>query len=674
MHRGYGSILGPVDSAFYYVEREQTPMNIGAVALYDGDIDYHALVKWIKSRLHLAERYQQRVVQAPFTMTQPTWINDPDFCIENHIFKTTLSAPGTQAQLRALVDRLLSRTLDRTKPLWEMYVIYGLKNYTAIFFQVHHCMVDGLAAVDLFTMMMGFDADIPTVEHQPLFDPPRLPDTFQLTLDSLQRDLVHKFVMVQKLGNETLRLASNMFENSQRLRMLVAGAHLINGNLRPIRKLPINGTNSGDQTLVWGEFSLDEVHAIRKTVGSSVNDVMLAVLTLAVEAYCHRTGRIEQPFLRVLMPVNIRSEEEKGDFGNRISVLPVDIPFGITDPLERLKTVTKFSLVMKESSLSLTMDMVLTLPSLIPAVAQPMIWGLAPTVFSLLAHTWCTNVAAPPMPVYLLGHELRHVYGFFPLNPTMGLAAVVVSYNGRVTLTLVIDRGIIADAAALESDLRNAYTELRCAANIPAVETAAVKEPVREISQVECTPEREQQPEPEPEPWSAVVETVTVVAPPESNGVAPAVVAAPAKVTMTEMAPPYKLFSEAWAKVFREIINRSEDYRHYGANWTAGSLAFVMNTAPKYGFITPSAVYLDLYRGICRAAHVISEGEATRQADFIIAGDYERWMEVLNGGASPLMMLTTGRLHLKKGALLKLLPHTRSATELVNCARRVPWC
>ncbi|MCA9908914.1 MAG: Fis family transcriptional regulator, partial [Anaerolineae bacterium] len=119
--------------------------------------------------------------------------------------------------------------------------------------------------------------------------------------------------------------------------------------------------------------------------------------------------------------------------------------------------------------------------------------------------------------------------------------------------------------------------------------------------------------------------------------------------------------------------NQSEEYRRTGANWTAGSLVFTMNAAPAHDFPQPASVYMNLHRGECRDAHAIDSQAARQQGDFIIAGDYSAWMEVLSGRTSPLVMLTTGRLILKKGSLLKLLPHTRSAAELVNCARRVPW-
>src|SRR6266542_762218 len=183
MMRGYSSILGPVDSAFYYVERPETPMNIGALAIFDGIIDFDKLLKHIDVRLHQISRYRDRIVQAPLNLVQPTWISDPNFYIGNHVKQCHIEPPGTERELRKISGELLSRTLDRNHPLWEIYVLDGLPNQTALFFKVHHCLVDGLAAVELFTFLTDASKDnIPeTPIQKPLYDPPDLPNPIELT-------------------------------------------------------------------------------------------------------------------------------------------------------------------------------------------------------------------------------------------------------------------------------------------------------------------------------------------------------------------------------------------------------------------------------------------------------------------------------------------------------------
>lgn len=658
--RAYSAILGPVDSAFYYVERPETPMNIGALTIFEGLVDFDQLVKHLEIHLHEIPRYRDRVVQAPKNFGQPTWIPDPDFYIGNHIKRIRINSPATEIEVRKLAGELLSQTLDRNRPLWELHFIEGLDNQTALFFKVHHCMVDGLAALELFTFMTDTCKEGPPVpmERTPLYDPEMLPDPIELTVDSLVRDLGHQFTLLKKLGTETLRLGNVLTDREKRLKMLVAAAHLVNNNLQPIKKLPINGKNSGLQTMIWAEFPLDEVNTIRAQCGASVNEVMLVLLTRAVERYTANHGGSDQPFLRILVPVNVRTEAEKTDYGNRISVLPVDAPFNIPNPLDHLKAVNRFSKVMKESSLAYSMDSLLTLPSLLPAAVHQPVWNLAPVAFSLLAHTWCTNVAASPIPVYILGHELKHVYGYFPLNPSMGLASVVVSYNSRITMTLVVDQSIVKDVDELEQHLKDAYDEL--ASTLPErkppqptpIETSiplsngVMKQNGNSLSVMKITPK------------------VT------TPSIAPKLVETPTSVLTCEHP---KLFSERWAKAVQDEINHSDAYRNASTRWTAGSLAFIMEVSPDQGFDIPAAVWFDLYRGVCRSACALSAAEALREASFVIQGTYPAWIEVLSGKSAPLVMLTNGRLKLKKGALLSLLPHTRSAAELVHCAQHVSW-
>ncbi len=661
MHK-YSAILGPVDSAFYYVERPETPMNIGALTVFEGTIDYGDLLDHIDTRIHLIPRYRDRIVQAPFNLGQPTWIPDPDFYIGNHVKQARVESPGTEKELRKLAGELLSGVLDRNRPLWEIYLIDGLPDQTALFFKVHHCMVDGLAAVELFTFLMDVCKEHPSApqekEHKPLFDPYSLPKPVDLTIDSLARDISHQFNLLRKLGKESLRLGTVLTDREKRLKMLVAAAHLLNNNLKPIKKLPINGRNSGLQSMVWAEFPLDEIHAIRAQCGASVNDVMLSLLSKAVERYTASKGMTEQAFMRVLVPVNVRDEEEQGEYGNRISVLPIDVPFNIPNPVEHLKAVTRFSKVMKESSLAYSVDLFLTLPSLMPAVTQLPIWNVAPAAFSFLAHTWCTNVAAMPVPIYLLGHEMKHVYGYFPLNPSMGLASVVVSYNGRVTMSLITDQAIIKNPSELEQYLKDAYYDLadRLPERKPPEVATVQSTPVPSLEVVKQN--------------GSAKEAIKVTLPDNRMPVTVEPMQQTAPVLVRERP---KLFSDEWAKLLQEEINQSESYRSVSLNWTAGSLAFVMEEAPDHGFDVSAAVWFDLYRGVCRSARALSLSEAMHEAAFVIQGTYPAWMDVLSGRSAPLLMLTNGRLKLKKGAMLRLLPHTRSAAELVHCAQHIPW-
>lgn len=662
-------IFGPVDNAFFYVESPETPMNIGALVYLSGRLDFEAFQRYVDARLHLAPRYRHRVLQAPLGLGIPTWTPDPDFYIGNHVMRLSLDEPGNDEQLRELVGQLLSTTLDRNKPLWEVYVIEGHGDASVVFFKVHHCMVDGISAIELFTLMVELSPDY-TIddERKPLFDPPPLPSQPQQIFDAIMNDLPYKWSMLNKVGNHISSLASLLTDRHKRLKALVGLAHLINDSNLPVKKLPINGQNTGRQVMIGAEFSLAEVRAIRQAANASINEVMLTILASALQAYTRKRSSDHYPFLRILIPVNVRAEDEKGTFGNRISMLPIDVPFDIADPLTRLRTVASVSSVMKDSELAETVDMLLTIPSLFPNPTQPLIWGIAPALFGAIAHTWCTNVAGPQIPLYLMGHELKHIYGYFPLNPGMGLACVVMSYNQKITMTLVIDTGIVNEVEELYQHLRAAFMELKQAAKVADMPPITVKQVSTgaETAPTESVPPIKGA-EYVPSPVVAMAEVSSEVS---------AVTRLPQSASLSRngaaQGEGYKLFSDEWAKAFAQVINASMSYRRASTGWTAGSLAFVMRPAPAHGFTTPTAVWMDLHKGECRSARAMSEREAMQLAAFVIEGEYASWMEALSGKSSPFKMLANGKLKLKKGALLRLTPHTASAQELLKCAQRVP--
>lgn len=700
-------VLGPVDMAFFYVDTPETPMNIGAVTIFEGRIDYDQLKQLVAARIHDAPLYQQRIVQAPLRLGPPVWAFDPDFSVENHIFKITLDPPGTIGQLRLLAGQLTSGMLDRSKPLWEMYLIDGLEDdRCAIFFKVHHCMVDGIAAVKIITLLMDLTPDVPDLPPAPPYTPPPLPSASELLFDAFDRFMPDRIDVFRKIAHDAGMISSVLADKERRRKLLVGMANLINDNLRPIKKLPINGKNSGKMALAWVEFPLAEVRAIKAHHGASVNDVMLTVLGGAVEAYVKRHGGTGgQDFLRALVPVNVRSEEEQGQFGNRISVLPVDIPFNIADALERLRCTVEYTRLMKQSSLSTGLDLVLTLPSLALTSVQPLVWGLAPSVFAFLAHTWCTNVAGPQIPVYLLGHKLLHAYGFFPLNPSNGMACVIFSYNQRITMTVVADIAIIPDVTELRADLEQSYEALRKAAKVQpqdALPTAAGKprsqpaspEPaavgalasalLRETINTKPAVELVQSAVPllEPAPTAAGDGAqLTIASAPQASAnshsdALPSIeidraASAPEPASVPAPPEPVTLFSEPWAQQYMAAINASRAYYNASTRWDAGSLTFVLKPAPRRGYPTERAVWLDLHRGRCRDARSLPPDEARQRAAFIIEGEYETWMDVLNGRAQPLPLIVRGKLRLTKGSLMRLMPFTQSAQELIKCAQGI---
>lgn len=645
-------MLGPVDTAFWQLDNDITPMNLGGILIVDGPIDFDQLVRLVDSRLHMAPLYQQRVMRTPLNLGEPTWAYDPDFYVENHMFRLRLDAPGTEDQLRELCGQLISSTLDRSKPLWELYMIEGLENdYTAIMFKVHHCMVDGISAVELFTLMLDFSDDTPDFKRKPVYNPPKDPGTTDLLRHAVTKAVPHRWNILKKIGSEAMDLGMGMVDRRQRKKTLMGLVSFINDNLTPIKPLAISGKNSGDIRLAWVEFSLADIKAIRRQRRSSINEVMLSILGGAIGKYQENYGdNMDQDFVRVVVPVNMRTGDTGETFGNRISVLPIEVPL-FMDPLERLASVKEYSMLMKESNLSSTLDMVLSLPSLIPSVAQPVLWNIAPRVFGLLAHTWCTNVPGPQIPLYLLGRRMVQVMGFFPINPSMGLATVILSYNQRITMNLMADAAIVPDVAVMRDYLRESFEELRAAAGVePSEPIELEREPAQNADDAESNDEADAPPPPKEAPAAHTPK------PADSK---------------SEPAEKPKLMSPAWASALHDEINSSRAYYDASRRWTAGSVGMVMKASPKNDFPEDVGVYLDLFRGKCREADSMPVPDLKRRADFILEGTYDVWMEILDGRSQALPMIMRGRLRLTKGAMRKLLPFTKSSQELVNCAMRI---
>ncbi|CAG1003671.1 Putative diacylglycerol O-acyltransferase [Anaerolineae bacterium] len=714
----HGQVLGPVDMAFYYVDSPETPMNIGALAIFEGRIPFDPLRKLIDTRIHQIPVYQQKIVQAPLGLSQPTWAFDPDFNIAKHVYWHELPSPGDEGQLQEVAGRLVSGMLDRSKPLWEIHMIEGLsENRTAILFKIHHCMVDGLAAIDLFTLLFDLTPEPSPLPRKPVYDPPPLPSGPQMIVEALVKSIPNRWNIFRKLTEDISVIGGALTDKDKRRKMFSGVANVLSDNVEPIRPLPINGRNTGRLAIAWADFSLTEIKGIKASRKSSVNDVMLTILATAIEKYVHhRGGGGGQESLRVLVPVSMRAENERENYGNRISVLPIDVPFGFNDPLERLRAVSDYTATMKDSSLSNTLDMVLTMPSLAASWAQPLIWKIAPVAFSVIAHMWCTNVAGPQIPMYLQGHKLINTFGYFPLNPSMGLACVIASYNQRISMTLIADMAIVPEINEIRGLLYESFIAMRTAANVrefepiklerarPAIGERGESAPplaspsVPVIEAINPTPEApvealetppaealaaqmqdeapvieaemiipEEKPKTEKTNESVVEINLDTATKAPANGGTESSAAKAAPAVEAKL----RIFTDEWAKAYQKSINNSESYHRASTRWEAGSLAFVLHAAPKEGYPESAAVLLDLHKGVCRNAFALTPKDAQTQAAFIIEGDYATWMDVLQGKAQPFALIMRGKLRLAKGSMPRLLPFTQSAAELLNCAKTI---
>ena len=456
------------DAAFLYLERKELGLHIGSVAVLDGPVPFEALVASLDARLHLIPRYRQRVIPAPFNIGHPSWEDDPNFDIKNHVIRLWIDAPGDDAVLRAISGKLFSQLLDRKKPLWEIYVIEGLEHgRTALLSKTHHCMVDGVSGVALMSLLLDTSREMHLPEAKPRFAPPPIPGPAQLYFKALAANFQQGLERLGAIQTESANMLQ-AFASASTAQAMLQVAPLLAELARPADRLPFNKPCSGEREITWAEFPFGEARAIRGAIGGTVNDVALTVLTGAVSRYVKMCGdSVSRKFCRYMVPVNVRREDQRADLGNQVSALMVNVPLDIEDSGERLKVIHRRMETLKNARLSDLLRMFTTLAGAAPAPLQAMIGALpfvrfgAP-IFNMVA----TNVPGPQIPLYACGHEMLHYYPHVPVGNDMGMGCAIQSYNQKLAFGITSDRAAAPQAQAMQNFLRESFADLHRAAGL----------------------------------------------------------------------------------------------------------------------------------------------------------------------------------------------------------------
>ena len=466
--------LPPGDAAFLYLETNEAPLHIGSVSVFDGEIPFHDYVDFIESKLSLIPRYRQRLVVPPFHAGYPTWEDDPDFDIRNHIFHARLKR-GTQAELRALAGRIFSQRMDRNKPLWDLTLVDGLGHgHSAFISRVHHCLVDGVSGVGIINVMLSprRKAEKPP-KAQPFRAAP-LPDPMLSLFDALSSSFFETADRILSAQEAALNVAQSLVANQFR----TGGdqvSRLIPEMLTPIDRLPFNQPVRGPRQVFWTEIPIAQVSAIRKALGGTLNDVMLAVVTTAVARYIEMHGQqLKNRLLRLMVPVNLR--QDGPGFGNRISILPVNVPLDIADPAELLEAIRQRTQSLKGARVS---DWLLLGAAWMGLTPAPVFAALGPYLNNSLPlpvfNMVCTNVPGPKHPLYLLGREMLTFHPYVPIGNDMGVGCAIQSYNGKLYIGFTADTAAAPDGGKLTDFLDDAFAEIHRAAG--ATEEKQAPEP-----------------------------------------------------------------------------------------------------------------------------------------------------------------------------------------------------
>ncbi|HEX8804662.1 MAG TPA: wax ester/triacylglycerol synthase family O-acyltransferase [Acidimicrobiales bacterium] len=460
--------MSPLDASFLHIEDSDRAVNmhIGSVAVLDGPPPPQAdIVRTVADRLSLVPRYRQRVEHVPFNLGRPVWVDDPDFNIDYHLRRTALPAPGGSEELRRLVGRLMSQRLDRTKPLWEIWIVEGLADDRwAMVSKVHHCMVDGVSGAEILAVLMDLSPEVADVEGQP-WEPATPPTRVELMADAVRDLMLDQY--------EQLRLVGAQLRRPRRAlaaaRELMPGFRSLGGMVRSVPAASLTGPIGAHRVVAWGETTLDDVKRIRSRLGGTVNDVVLAAISGGFRTLlCHRgedpTGRV----VRTLVPVSVRATRadgaaaHDGTFDNKVSAMFAELPVGVAEPVERLTTIQAQLSGLKESRQAVAGEALTTLSGFAPPALLALGTRVAARAVQRTAnlHTVTTNVPGPQLPLYSCGRLMRAIYPYVPTAAPLRVAIAIFSYNGTVTFGITGDREVSADVDVLAAGIEAAVAEL----------------------------------------------------------------------------------------------------------------------------------------------------------------------------------------------------------------------
>jgi diacylglycerol O-acyltransferase len=455
------------DTVFLHLEREGMPLNVASVCVFDGEIEFEDCVHFIESKVPLLPRYLKRVVPAPFGLGFPTWEYDPEFDLRRHVREVTLKH-GTETELKGVAGKLFSTVMDRQHPLWDLTLVRGLKDArTALIIRLHHCLADGIAGVGIMNVLLDADPNAPRLPGKKIkfhVPPPRDP------LTTLTAGFVESYSDFVKRILSALTDLLSMSERAAASGGGVAGDEVV-GLLPEItaftERLRFNVIYRGPQKFATAEISLADVKAIRHKSATSINDVILALVTATIRRYCELHGdRVKGKLLRIMVPVNLRGDVSTTELGNRISLVPVTIPLEIRQPRKLLAAIHQRTEFLKRvhaaELVSLAGGLIGMFPTSMQGLAGPFVSQLPITPFNMV----CTNVPGPQFPLYLLGRKMLRCYPYVPVGGEMAVNCAILSYNGMVYFGFSGDVHAAPDLRRLEDLLMTSFTELRDAVGI----------------------------------------------------------------------------------------------------------------------------------------------------------------------------------------------------------------
>ncbi len=457
--------LSPLDAAFLDIEDDTTHMHVGSVLVLEGPPPaYVDLVTLISAKLSLVPRYRQHVRVPALHLGPPVWVDDPHFNVEYHLRHTALPAPGGDAEVRHLIGRLMSQQLDRARPLWEIWMVEALAgDRWALVTKTHHALIDGVSGVELLANVLDFSPEASHPEAPP-WTPAPAPSALELAGTSIADALTAPWRLLAASPRTAAAAAPARAQAGARA--VARGLASLAGVIRPPPVSSLNGPIGPHRRYAWTSVAVDDVKAIRKHLGGTFNDALLAAVTRGFRDLLLSRGESVNRVVRTLVPVSVRGRDATGmavgdgSLANRISAMFAELPVHIEDPAERLRAVSDQMAGLKESGQAVGAGALVQLAGFAP----PMLLALGARVATKAAqhnvNTVTTNVPGPQFPLYALGRRVERLYPYVPLGAQMRTGVAMFSYDGLVTFGVTGDYDTVADIDVLTAGIDAGVAEL----------------------------------------------------------------------------------------------------------------------------------------------------------------------------------------------------------------------
>ena len=479
---GVARRLSTQDAGFLYAESRSAPLHIGGVSIFDGEIRFEAALQYMKDRIHLVPRYRQRLVFAPFNLNHAVLIDDPDFKIENH-FKLHKLKGSTEAEMLREAFDIFEPLLDRGKPLWEIYMLEGLKGRAAMLTKVHHALIDGVSSMEIQRLTSDFTPEAPPPPPpKEAWNPPPLPSPTEILIGAASDFVKAQLDSTSRAMEELVR---NPAEVAQRTNKMIESMQSIARVFaRPIVTTPWNAALiSSKRSVTLCRYQFADFRAIRSAFGGTINDVVLTILSEAAARYLKYHGYATNGGeMRIGCPVNVRRPEET-DLGNRVSIMFPTVPADSMDIGERHKRVCAETERIKKDQIPQTLDRMMDSGNLVPpalmdmmsrmgqvnmdtASAMVRMWNFRPSPGGLAMapagiNLMASNVPGFQVPTYFCGRQLVEMFAAFPLSGNIGYGVGITSYNQQMFLNLTSDPTLLPDLDRMTQFCDEVFEEFR---------------------------------------------------------------------------------------------------------------------------------------------------------------------------------------------------------------------